>query len=832
MTEDKGRKEQGGFFDNEEEEDYLSESTVVDKDVLKKVSDHMTAEAAADLSYEAIPVEEPEPAPVVPSAPVNKIDAVSDILKPAPTPAPVAVAEEDKTVILPDEAIAGMPEIKGAKLVVVEGPEKGKEFKIEYNEVFVGRGVDNDITIADKSISRKHFRVRRRFDEFIVVDLQSGNGTRLNNEKVTEAVLKHGDVITIGRTQLQFVDLAVEAKEKEAPKAAPVPPVPPVQPAPRPAPVQQVEPPVAPRPAAPVAPQPVAQPAPRPVPQQPPAPQPVAQPAPRPAPQPVPQPAPRPQAAPTQPAMDRLTPQTATRAEEKAGSSMGLFVGIGIVVLIVVGLVLVRQFSGDDASKQAPVVQQAPAPTPPPAPPVETKETKLRQIVDQGNVLLENKLYSKAIEKFNEALVLIPGNPEAEAGKAKANREQANKDALDEGKALWDKKEKDKASIRLRTIDAQSGLYAEAQAVLRQIEDSKYAKEIDRGKELLDQKKYNQAIKTFDSVLEKQPSNETAKRFRDVALQEKEAEEKAIVDAKAKAEADRKAAEEERKARIEAEKRKREDEAREAKARAEADKRKREEEAREARARVEADKRKKEEEARQAKLDAERKKREEAEAAKRAEAERKRAEAERLKAEEAARRKVTGMSDLDKGIGLYKGGSADAALSELQSIANGKGDAKAIAKAKSLVGLIGTFNSNYKDGVAAHRRKDALTSIPKLKEAMRADQQIAPGSTYDGELRQKMADMYYLVGNDAKQRQEWEKAFTAYDRALKFDPSNSQAKQGIEDLSDQARKLYYEGFAVKDADTDMARKKWQTLMKIVPPSNSWYQKAQSALKEL
>ncbi|RJO65845.1 MAG: FHA domain-containing protein, partial [Myxococcales bacterium] len=226
MTENKGRKNQGGFFD-EDEEDYLSEKTVVDTDVLKKLNEKLRQEEEflepellEEVMVESTPPVTPPPAPAAPAA-REKVDAVHALFERTEAPAAKGPADEDKTVILADEDIVGMPAVKGAKLLVVEGPEKGKEYSIVHSDTFVGRDTENDFVIADKSISRKHFRIRRRFDEYIIVDLESGNGTRIANEKVTEAVLKHEDVIVLGRTALQFIDLAAQA-QGEKPAIAPL----------------------------------------------------------------------------------------------------------------------------------------------------------------------------------------------------------------------------------------------------------------------------------------------------------------------------------------------------------------------------------------------------------------------------------------------------------------------------------------------------------------------------------------------------------------------------------------------------------------------------------
>lgn len=71
-------------------------------------------------------------------------------------------------------------------------------FRIEKDEIFIGRERDNDIVIPDKSVSRKHLKIAKKFDGYYLEDLGSANGTYFKNEKITERLLQTGDIIYIG----------------------------------------------------------------------------------------------------------------------------------------------------------------------------------------------------------------------------------------------------------------------------------------------------------------------------------------------------------------------------------------------------------------------------------------------------------------------------------------------------------------------------------------------------------------------------------------------------------------------------------------------------------
>jgi tetratricopeptide (TPR) repeat protein len=95
-----------------------------------------------------------------------------------------------------------------AKLVVKAGPSRGKEFPLSGHGQVVGRATDVDISIPDTSVSRRHVKVSKRGSEWLLEDLGSGNGTLLNGERIEGvSAVHHADLVTLGDTELSFVDL-------------------------------------------------------------------------------------------------------------------------------------------------------------------------------------------------------------------------------------------------------------------------------------------------------------------------------------------------------------------------------------------------------------------------------------------------------------------------------------------------------------------------------------------------------------------------------------------------------------------------------------------------
>ena len=67
-----------------------------------------------------------------------------------------------------------------------------------------GRGDNADVLIKDDRMSRQHFEVASRDGKFFVRDLNSTNGTYVNNEPITERELNANDKIRGGQTVLVF----------------------------------------------------------------------------------------------------------------------------------------------------------------------------------------------------------------------------------------------------------------------------------------------------------------------------------------------------------------------------------------------------------------------------------------------------------------------------------------------------------------------------------------------------------------------------------------------------------------------------------------------------
>jgi two-component system NtrC family sensor kinase len=106
--------------------------------------------------------------------------------------------------------------VSTASLLVVQGIETGSRFELNEAPIHLGRGLQNDVRIADTEVSRMHASIQSTSEGYVLTDRNSSNGTFINGQQVRSKTLVNGDQILIGRTLLLFADSANPAETREA----------------------------------------------------------------------------------------------------------------------------------------------------------------------------------------------------------------------------------------------------------------------------------------------------------------------------------------------------------------------------------------------------------------------------------------------------------------------------------------------------------------------------------------------------------------------------------------------------------------------------------------
>lgn len=93
-----------------------------------------------------------------------------------------------------------MPNIR-----IIDSDGKPFSYTLKDVETNIGRGKENDVILPDGTVSRNHAKIKRVDKDFILSDLGSFNGTKVNDIAVQKAILKDNDRIKIGHNKITFI---------------------------------------------------------------------------------------------------------------------------------------------------------------------------------------------------------------------------------------------------------------------------------------------------------------------------------------------------------------------------------------------------------------------------------------------------------------------------------------------------------------------------------------------------------------------------------------------------------------------------------------------------
>lgn len=92
-----------------------------------------------------------------------------------------------------------------ARLILEHNSKVLKDYSLAKKSLTIGRHLDNTIVLDDLGVSGFHARIDKTGVDYILTDLQSTNGTLLNDENIVSHRLSHGDRIMIGEHAILFI---------------------------------------------------------------------------------------------------------------------------------------------------------------------------------------------------------------------------------------------------------------------------------------------------------------------------------------------------------------------------------------------------------------------------------------------------------------------------------------------------------------------------------------------------------------------------------------------------------------------------------------------------
>jgi len=135
-----------------------------------------------------------------------RIDVAENVLpgaEPANVEEPTVDPTQDIELSKLQQVLDQQVGIRPQAYLIIEGD---RIFDLEKSVVALGRAFDNDIILEDPRVSRHHAQLRQRYNRYILRDLGSSGGTRVNGFPIQEIVLRPGDVISLSGTDLIYAE--------------------------------------------------------------------------------------------------------------------------------------------------------------------------------------------------------------------------------------------------------------------------------------------------------------------------------------------------------------------------------------------------------------------------------------------------------------------------------------------------------------------------------------------------------------------------------------------------------------------------------------------------
>jgi pSer/pThr/pTyr-binding forkhead associated (FHA) protein len=110
-----------------------------------------------------------------------------------------------------------------AKLVILTQGMTGRAHELNVDRTTIGRVEDNTFQITDPSVSSHHCEALLQGAEVLIRDLNSTNGSFINDARITESVLKPGQTLRLGQVELRLEAEGAAGAPAPAAPAAPAP---------------------------------------------------------------------------------------------------------------------------------------------------------------------------------------------------------------------------------------------------------------------------------------------------------------------------------------------------------------------------------------------------------------------------------------------------------------------------------------------------------------------------------------------------------------------------------------------------------------------------------
>ena len=179
----------------------------------------------------------------------------------------------------------------------------------------------------------------------------------------------------------------------------------------------------------------------------------------------------------------------------------------------------------------------------------------------------------------------------------------------------------------------------------------------------------------------------------------------------------------------------------------------------------------------------------------------------------------------------FGGGEWDRAASECARVMDSYSKDKDIAaRAKKLQGMIPSFGRNYDEGMKKYRQGQLAQAAKPLRVAHQTYAQMGlRANKYGQELEEKIGAAAVVAGKEALLRSDLVTAWQNFRDAAKFDPNDSKARAGLDDVTAKAELLFQDAYMTRDRDPLDAVRKFKVVVQVTEAGSTVHEKAKNQL---
>ncbi len=179
----------------------------------------------------------------------------------------------------------------------------------------------------------------------------------------------------------------------------------------------------------------------------------------------------------------------------------------------------------------------------------------------------------------------------------------------------------------------------------------------------------------------------------------------------------------------------------------------------------------------------------------------------------------------------FGGGEWDRAASECARVMDSYANDKEInQRAKKLQGLIPNFGRNYDEGMKKFRQGTLAQAAKPLRVAYGLYGSMnLRANKYGQELEDKIGAAAVVAGKEALLRDDLVTAWQMFKDASKFDPNDSKARAGLDDVQGKADDLFQSAYMTKDRDPRDAIRKFKIVVQVTDAGSTVHEKAKNQL---